>query len=419
MSLNETKAGSSRRVAVLGAGWAGLTAAIGATQAGSPVTLFEAARTLGGRARGVEVGLPSGERLVLDNGQHVLLGAYQNSLTVMQTVGVDLHKAFECVPLDVRWPDGTGFQMGKGMAPWHVLKGVISARGWSMADKWSLIQKALVWRWQEFQCEPRLSVTDVCQGISARVMQTLIEPLCLSALNTAMHEASGAVFLRVLKDALWGAGFGGFAASQMLIPNDDLSTLFPNQAARWLQSKGAVLRLGERVHDVQALMDTFDHIVVATGPWDAATLLRPLVPAWAASVEALQYRAIATVYALAPKYFQLPRRMLALPSAHKQPAQFVFQRLEAPGLLAFVVSAAQGDRQSTEQQVLVQGERQLGVPLMRVATIMDKRATFACTAQSLRPASLGHPQISVVGDYVPGPYPSTIEGAVLSAMQHY
>ena len=77
------------RVAVIGGGWAGLAAAVAATQAGHRVTVFEAARQWGGRARALPCTLPDGSRLQLDNGQHILIGAYRDTLSLMRTLGVD------------------------------------------------------------------------------------------------------------------------------------------------------------------------------------------------------------------------------------------------------------------------------------------------------------------------------------------
>jgi hypothetical protein len=81
-----------------------------------------------------------------------------------------------------------------------------------------------------------------------------------------------------------------------------------------------------------------------------------------------------------------------------------------------VVSDAKGEREEIERLVLAQGEAILGVALQPVITIVEKRATFACVAQMKRPAKLALAGLSVVGDYVDGPYPSTIEGAVLGAI---
>ncbi|HKB61244.1 MAG TPA: FAD-dependent oxidoreductase, partial [Burkholderiales bacterium] len=72
------------RVAVVGAGWAGLAAAVTLAEQGVPVTVFEASRSLGGRARRVSV-----DGVDLDNGQHVLIGAYRETLRLMRKVGAD------------------------------------------------------------------------------------------------------------------------------------------------------------------------------------------------------------------------------------------------------------------------------------------------------------------------------------------
>ena len=81
--------------------------------------------------------------------------------------------------------------------------------------------------------------------------------------------------------------------------------------------------------------------------------------------------------------------MCALQSDAQNPAQFVFARREARGLLAFVVSDAgnwvNGERDEIERRVLAQGEAQLVVALQPVTTILEKRATFACTPGLVRP----------------------------------
>jgi hypothetical protein len=112
--------------------------------------------------------------------------------------------------------------------------------------------------------------------------------------------------------------------------------------------------------------------------------------------------------------------MLALQCSADAPAQFVFDRgqLGGPeGLLAFVVSASVGDTALLSAQVLAQGQAQLGLQLELVQTIVEKRATFACTPGLLRPAANIAPGLLACGDYVAGPYPATLEGAVRSGLQ--
>ena len=83
----------TRRIAVIGAGWAGCTAAVELSASGHNITLLEASRTLGGRARTVEMQGKS-----LDNGQHIMLGAYAETLRLFKTVGVVADKALMRLP---------------------------------------------------------------------------------------------------------------------------------------------------------------------------------------------------------------------------------------------------------------------------------------------------------------------------------
>jgi hypothetical protein len=294
-------------------------------------------------------------------------------------------------------------------------------------------------------------------------MEDFIAPLCVSALNTAVHEASGAVFLRVLHDSL----LGGRGGSHLLLPRTDLGSLFPEPAARWLRTHGGALHTGRRVQrlvgaaggaaqnstqrgaDTGWLLDgeRFDAVVLATSAGAAARLVqacadtapaaeRPALRAWAACAQALRHTAIATVYAQcampdrlrAPSRSKrqsvLPQPLLALRSSAAQPAQFVFDRGALggpPGLLAFVVSAAdtpETTRVEMERQVLAQAHAQLAHllpgPLHAVQTVVEKRATFACTPALQRPPTHVLPGLWACGDYIAGPYPATLEGAVRS-----
>lgn len=144
---------------------------------------------------------------------------------------------------------------------------------------------------------------------------------------------------------------------------------------------------------------------------------------WARQTVALPFEAIATVYAWAPKA-RLPSPMLSLHSEEgtdsPAPAQFVFDRgqLGGPaGLLAFVVSASADTRQALEQAVLQQAQSQLNLTLQAVQTVVEKRATFACLPGLARPGQVLAQGLVACGDYVAGPYPATLEGAVRSGLQ--
>lgn len=164
-------------------------------------------------------------------------------------------------------------------------------------------------------------------------------------------------------------------------------------------------------------------MVLACPPHEAARLVESSGAAaddWLAQARGLQHEALCTVYAQAPGA-GLKQPMLALPSNASEPAQFAFDRgqLGGPaGLLAFVISASSGDSATLTQQVLAQAARQLGLKnLQPVQTIVEKRATFACTPGLSRPAAQVAPGLLACGDYIAGPYPATLEGAVRSGLE--
>ena len=432
-------------VAVVGAGWAGLAAAITLCANGHQVTVFEASRQLGGRARALPL-KPHGvtQPNVLDNGQHILIGAYTECLALMRQVGVDPESVLHRLPLALQFPDGTGLRLPDWPAPLDALWGICAARGWAWRDKLSLLRTALGWQLQGFECEPELSVYGLCTTVTATVMRELIEPLCVSALNTPASRASGSVFLRVLKDSL----FSPPGSSNLLLPKTDLSSLFPHAAGRWITQRGAVIRYGERVKTVAPVVSgwrvaeqNYDRVVLAIDADNAAAVLINSAPdaplsiatqmrLWATQAQSLRHEAITTVYAMASGA-RLPLPMMALRSeecvfrpsteiaqpAYCGPAQFVFDRgqLDGPaGLLAFVVSASLGSVAQLQAAVMVQAQAQLGLTLKIVKTVVEKRATFCCTPGLVRPEPDIAPGLIACGDYVQGPYPATLEGAVRS-----
>ena len=421
------------KVAVIGAGWAGCAAAVEATRRGHRVTLLEATPAAGGRARRVDV-----QGKLLDNGQHILIGAYTETLKLMAALGVDEHTALLRLPLNMQFPNGDGLKLPQSAfmpAPLDALVGMVRARGWSWSDKLSLLKTTATWQLRRFQCLPQQSVTDVCGSVSPHLMATLIEPLCVSALNTPPNRASGQVFLRVMRDALFSSSGG----SNLLLPRVDLSALMPNPALMWLQRHGGTVMLGARVQSLvpssagwalactgrPECSDVFDRVVVACPPVEAARLAATSTlpcQAWLAHTRGLAHEAIATVYLRinGGAKTHLNQHMLALRSSTEYPAQFVFDRGQLggpPGLLAFVVSASAQSSAVLTQRVLAQARAQLGLQSLEVVqTIVEKRATFACAPGLARPGTHIAAGLLACGDYIEGPYPATLEGAVRSGL---
>ena len=455
----------ARRLAVVGGGWAGLAAAVRATELGWQVEVFEAARQWGGRARalGGQTTEAPAAMAALDNGQHILIGGYRATLDLLQQLGVELESALLQLPLDLRYADGSGLAVPAWAARWppplDLLAAILGARGWGWRDRLALLRTSWRWRANGFTCPTDLSVAELCAGLPPRVIDELIEPLCLSALNTPLDQASAAVLLRVLQDALFGAGFGRWRGADLLLPRVGLDELLPGPALRWLADHGAALHAGRRVTALERLPEgwrieeqDYDAVLLACPPREAARLVRsagigemsdpndgseskgsghglagPASRRWIAQAEALDYEAIATVYARAQREDGSPAglpdgaAMVALRSSTTAPAQFAFDRgqLGGPaGLLAFVVSVSRGERAEIERQVLLQAREQLGLSrLHALRTVVEKRATFACTPGLQRPGAEIALGLWAAGDYLAGPYPATLEGAVRSGQQ--
>ena len=432
------------RIAVVGAGWAGLAAAVEAMDLGAEVTLFEATRTPGGRARALPATRPDGVALRLDNGQHILIGAYRETLGLMQRLGVAPEQALLGMPLSLPYPDGSGLQTPAWAARWpaplDAVAAILTARGWRWSERLALVRASLAWQRSGFVCLPSLTVGELCQALPARVMDELIEPLCVSALNLPAAAASAQVFLTVMRDALFGQGFGRWSASALLLPRDDLGALLPDAACHRL---GTQVRLGTRVTALHGnasawtlagdgWSEDFDRVIWATAASPAAAAIGATTDTnpqdaarrdWASTTRRLDFTAITTVYAWAPGV-RLAAPMLALHNRPDAPAQFAFDRGQlrpddpsAQGVLAFVISASEGERDALQAQVLAQAAEQLGLSnLQAIQTVVEKRATFACTPSLQRPAAAIAPGLWAAGDYIDGPYPATIEGAVRSGL---
>ena len=428
------------KFAVIGAGWAGLAAAVRATQAGHDVTVFETAAMPGGRARSDHDDTRDGDAAT-DNGQHILLGGYARTLALMRDVGVDVERALLRVPLSMTYPDGSGFALSpRGHRLAAAARALWSARGFSWVDKASAVGMTLKWQLRRFRCPPALTVDRMLRRTpTPRVRRRLIEPLCVAALNTPSAEASADVFLAVMRDSLFGARH----ASDLLLPQRPLAQLLPLPALAWLRAHGAAVHLRCRVaaleqadgrwrvvsntqaDDLRKPDAAFDQVILATTANEAARLTQALAPAWSATAAALAHEPIVTIALTAPKR-AWPAPMLALDSDDiARPAQFAFKLGEQPAdvdRVTLVVSAAgrwlERGSDAVVAAAIAQYREAFGVAAAQAIAVAsvraDKRATFRCTAGVIRPAMVILPGLRAAADYVAGPYPATLEAAVLA-----
>lgn len=415
---------SGRRLAVVGGGWAGLAAAVEAVARGHAVTLYEMAPQCGGRAR-------STARGGLDNGQHILIGAYRDTLRLMQRVGVNPRRVLQRLPLTLQMSDGRALRLPAGPAGPAFVWAVLRCPAWTWRERLALLVQASRWAADGFTCDPALSVDTLCASLPQAVRSLLVDPLCVAALNTPAPEASAHVFLRVLHDGL----FGGPGASDLLLPCRPLQELLPRPAEAWLRRHGALVRTGHRVVQLSRADsgwsvdgDVHDHVVLACTAREAARLVRPWSAEWAAAADSLSFEPIVTVW-IQHHGLRTSAPMLVLPEGPGAPAQFVFDHGAISGhhgLLACVVSGAarwvDAGLEATAQAVLAQVHSAFpaanGAPVTArvVAVVAERRATFRCTPALLRPRARITHHLWAAGDYIDGPYPATLEGAVRSGI---
>lgn len=431
-------AAAAERVAVIGGGWSGCAAAVELAKEGRSVTIFESSRTLGGRARAVQL-----DEHLLDNGQHILLGAYRDSLALMRTVGIDIDEVMLRLPLQMRYPADSGgmtFIAPRLPAPWHVLIALLRAKGLSKDDKLALARFSTTARWMEWRMHQDCSVSELLERYDqpARLTKLMWRPLCLAALNTPPERASAQIFLNVLRDSLGAKR----AASDMLLPRVNLTELFPRQAAQYIEQRQGSTRYGASVSAITRneqgwnltlsgddSVHAFDSVVVATPVAQAANLLEHLTDT--SELTDFTYEPITTCYLRYALDTRLPLPFHALVDEPDQGewGQFVFDRgqLDAThaGILSVVISAASDavemDKQDLAKSIAAQLAKVLKMPQLAQPLwskiISEKRATFACTPELKRPANdIGLPGLALAGDYTASDYPATLEAAVRSGI---
>lgn len=423
----ETKV--SRPVCVIGGGWAGLSCSLHLAQHNIPVRLMEAAPQLGGRARSVP-----GFKSPIDNGQHLFIGAYHGLRELLSLLNLDEKSLFTQTPC--RWiMKKPGKELSLKVptlpAPLHGLLGTFLAKGMSLKDKWQLIRFCA--KLKTLKAEGTVSELLNKSRLSPPLIQHFFEPLCLAALSTPAHIASGAVFVQVLKDTF----FNQQQDSHFWFAKKDLSEVLPNPAHHYLENLGHKVHVNARVEHItiehgQALgVSTKNQwfeasaVVLATPYWSTAKLIKPhpVLHALHEQCSSFNSESITTVYCQFSPNIRLEAPLIGLTESV---SQWVFDRSFAhqPGLIAVVITGNTHGMSNDRLCAQVLQELQQHFPqcneALQTRVIHEKRGAFTCSVdnQNNRPGSITpvH-QLFLTGDYCHNLYPATLEGAVLNGKQ--
>jgi squalene-associated FAD-dependent desaturase len=401
-----------RTVHVIGAGLAGLSAAIRLSQAGQTVVLHEASAQAGGRCRSYP---DSALGMTVDNGNHVILSGNRSVLAYLDTIGATER---------MRGPDQADFnfidlatkehwqlRLGDGLLPCWIFSSTRRVPNTRARDY--LVLARLMWL-------PGNGTVGEAIDCSGALYERLIEPILLAALNNEPPEASARLAATLMRETLAAGG----RTCRPLIAQEGLSRAFVDPALAYLTAHGASLQFWHELHsldfaDSRATSLDFGGETIQLAPQDMVILAVP--PNFAARLlPGLQtpneFRAIANVHFRVEQEVTLP----PMTGVVHGTTQWIFTY---PGRLSVTISAAdalmQLPREELARTVWSEVAKIAGLPdaLPPWQVVRERRATIATDPQQERlrpPARTTWDNIFLAGDWTATGLPPTIESAIRS-----
>ena len=398
-------------VHVIGAGLAGLSAALALTGAGWGVTLYEAGPAAGGRCRSYfdrELGL------TIDNGNHLLLSGNRAAFAYIAAIGAtekfggpaSAQFPFVEIPTAERWV----VRPNRGVIPWWILSPAMRVPGTRLIDYLALRGLASLKR----------DTTVAAALRHGRLYRRLIEPLAIAALNTPPETALARLLGAVVRETLMQGG----AACLPRFPREGLTPALIDPAVATLAARGASTHFSRRVTAMEIVSDRIvtlqttgetvpvgvdEAVVLAVPPWVAAMLLPGLTaPDEFESILNIHFR------------IEVDPGEAAFVGVLGGTAQWVFVK---PGHVSVTISAA--NRMVDDPAEMIAAavwpdvcaalSLKSDMPAFRV--VKERRATFAATPrqEERRPSQrTAVANLTLAGDWTATGLPATIEGAIRS-----
>ena len=404
------------RTHIIGAGLAGLAAAVSLVHKGHAVTLYEASGQAGGRCRSYA---DAKLDCVIDNGNHLLLSGNKAAMRYLADVRAAdalIGPPSACFPfLDLRTGQRWHLRPNAGRLPWWILDARRRVPGTKVRDYFSALRFALAGA----DC----TVTD-CVGDSGVLFERFWEPLAVAALNTPARDGAACLLWPVLRETF----AKGEAACRPRIARTGLSDAFVDPAVEFLQQRGAAIRFGRRLHRINYLGSNANHldfgaetvtlqdgesVVLALPPYVTASL----VPALTVPEES---HAIVNAHFRLSEPADLPTELPFL-GLIGGTVQWLFVRGDVASTTISAADALADEpadtiaRKTWNDVARALDRRRDTLPTYRI--VKERRATFAQTPEQVkrRPKTQSKfTNVYLAGDWINTGLPATIESAVHS-----
>jgi len=433
----------SFKVAVIGGGLAGITAAIALAETGADVTLLEARPRLGGATCSF-----SRDGLTVDTGQHIFLGCCSAYRGLLDRLGMTGHTTLQDrFDVTVLAPGGKKARLRRTAlpGPLHMLPALGRYPFLSRTERASVARPALAMRFVD-PADPaadtqRFGDWLARRGQSERTRRALWDLFSVSALNIAGDDAALALAAVVVKTGLLGKN----NAADIGVPTLPLGELHGDAGATLLAKLGGQVALSTKVSAIEPVSGGGFRIALAQGDpvtADAVVLAvphekaAPLIPAGALPEQTVAGWAGLGASPIVNVHVIYDRPVMDLPfvAAIDSPVQWVFDRtkisaMDRPGQQYLAISLSAAD-QFADTPVAELQEQFLPAlaelfPAARDARVTEffvtreRRATFRQTPGSgaLRPkTATARPGLVLAGAWTDTGWPDTMEGAVRSGL---
>jgi len=401
-----------RTVHVIGAGLAGLAAAVRLAARGASVVVHEAAGQAGGRCRSYH---DPALDIVIDNGNHLLLSANRAALSYLETIGAGAGlvgpAAADFAFMDIASGERWTLRINAGRLPWWIFDAKRRVPGTTAGDY-------LSFAWLLCASDEKT----ICEVVKCAgpLYERLARPLWLAALNTEPKEGSAGLAGTIIRETLAAGG----KACRPFIARDGLGSVFVEPALGFLAARKVKVQFGHRLRafdfaqdsvasldfgEDKVAIDGSDGVILAVPPVVAADLVPDLtVPS--------EFRAIVNAH------FRLepPAGLAPIIGIVNGTIEWLFS---FPDRLSITISAADRfldvPRETLAQKLWEEVAIVAGLPkaLPPWQIVRERRATFAATPgenAKRPPAMTAWSNLFLAGDWTRTGLPATIEGAIRS-----